>query len=241
MKFKLLWLYMLDDCDHAGVWHTDFEIASIRIGAEVTKEEALEVFKDKIVTFDEGEKWFFPSFIEFQYGQLNNSNRLHGSVIKILDKYGLTETLKGLPRPLYGPTKGPMDKDKEQDKDKEKEKDKEEYKGEVKEIVKYLNHVTGSTYRVSGSKTRDLIKARIREGFKVNDFKVVITKKFKEWTGTEWQKFLRPETLFSNKFEGYVNQPESNGKMDSGIDRFNKAQKEEDDEENGTDPSFNIY
>ena len=38
-SFKLLWFYILDDCDHAGVWHTDFEVAGIRIGHKINNEK----------------------------------------------------------------------------------------------------------------------------------------------------------------------------------------------------------
>ena len=51
-----------------------------------------------------------------------------------------------------------------------------------------------------------MIRARINDGFEVNDFKIVIDNKADEWVGTDFEKFLRPETLFSNKFEGYLNQ-----------------------------------
>jgi len=67
--------------------------------------------------------------------------------------------------------------------------------------------VCGSNYKVSSKNTIQLIKARIKDGFTVDDFKVVIDKKFKEWSHDDkFCKFLRPETLFSNKFEGYLNQ-----------------------------------
>lgn len=77
-----------------------------------------------------------------------------------------------------------------------------------KEIVSYLNMRTGSQYRHTTKKTRELIRARWNEGFRLEDFKTVIDKKCVEWVGTEWEKFLRPETLFrAGKFESYLNQP----------------------------------
>ncbi|QGN60307.1 MULTISPECIES: conserved phage C-terminal domain-containing protein [Leuconostoc] len=78
-----------------------------------------------------------------------------------------------------------------------------------KEIVDYLNEKTGSKYRSSGSKTKSLIKARTNEGFSLDDFKTVIEKKAKEWSGTTMEKYLRPETLFGTKFEGYLNEKQS--------------------------------
>jgi len=86
-KFKLLWLYILDDCNHAGIWDTDFEVASIRIGSKINEKEAVKVFAEQIKIFDKGNKWFIPKFIDFQYGTLNENSRPHQAVIKLLDKY----------------------------------------------------------------------------------------------------------------------------------------------------------
>lgn len=84
--YKLLWLYILDDCDHAGIWQVDFEVASIRIGEQVNEQEAIKCFGDRIEIFNEGTKWFIVDFIDFQYGQLSEKNRMHLSVINILTK-----------------------------------------------------------------------------------------------------------------------------------------------------------
>lgn len=75
-----------------------------------------------------------------------------------------------------------------------------------KEICDYLNTRTGSNYRSTTNKTKDLIKARFNEGFTLDDFKTVIDKKCVEWMNTDMQKYLRPETLFGTKFESYLNQ-----------------------------------
>ena len=76
------------------------------------------------------------------------------------------------------------------------------------EIVNYLNNSAGTNYRASSKKTRELIKARINEGYTLEDFKVVIEKKTRDWINDNKMKgYLRPETLFGTKFEGYLNQP----------------------------------
>lgn len=76
-----------------------------------------------------------------------------------------------------------------------------------KEIVDYLNEKTGSKYRSSGSKTKSLIKARVNDGFNLDDFKKVIDTKTSQWLNDQkMKKFLRPETLFGTKFEGYLNE-----------------------------------
>lgn len=75
------------------------------------------------------------------------------------------------------------------------------------EIVNYLNERTGSSYRHTTKKTKDLIKARFNEGFTLDDFKIVIDKKTVEWLNDKnMNKYLRPETLFGTKFESYLNQ-----------------------------------
>lgn len=73
-------------------------------------------------------------------------------------------------------------------------------------IVSYLNEKAGTNYKPTSRKTQDLIKARLNEKFTVDDFKTVIDKKVAEWKGTDMEKYLRPETLFGTKFEGYLNQ-----------------------------------
>lgn len=78
---------------------------------------------------------------------------------------------------------------------------------DIKEIVEYLNHATGASYRVNTPKTQQMIRARMREGFTVDDFKTVIDKKTKAWgKDPKMQEFLRPVTLFGTKFESYLNE-----------------------------------
>jgi uncharacterized phage protein (TIGR02220 family) len=74
------------------------------------------------------------------------------------------------------------------------------------EIIKDLNLKAKTNYKHTTQKTKDAINARFNEGFKLEDFFTVHDKKVKEWLNTDYSKFLRPETLYSNKFEGYLNQ-----------------------------------
>lgn len=77
-------------------------------------------------------------------------------------------------------------------------------------VIDYLNEKTERTgkekYSSTSPKTQTLIKARLREKYELEDFKIVIDKKCKEWLGTDMEKYLRPETLFGNKFESYLKQ-----------------------------------
>ncbi|MDM0919568.1 hypothetical protein CYK75_02740 [Clostridium perfringens] len=81
-------------------------------------------------------------------------------------------------------------------------------------VIEYLNSKTGKSYKSTTRKTQSLIKARIDEGFNEEEFFKVIDSKVSEWKGTEYEKYLRPETLFGNKFEGYLNQDFGSGKKE---------------------------
>lgn len=80
-------------------------------------------------------------------------------------------------------------------------------KEDIVEIVNYLNDVAEKKFKHTTRKTQTLIKARLREGFTVDDFKKVIDIKTKEWKNDKkMNQYLRPETLFGTKFESYLNQ-----------------------------------
>ena len=108
------------------------------------------------------------------------------------------------------------EKQKENEKENEKENDNdnevsyadsvnESFNDTLNQIISYLNAKAAMNYKASSKKTQSLIRARIADGFNVDDFMTVIDKKCAEWIGTEYEKYLRPETLFGTKFEGYLN------------------------------------
>lgn len=144
--YKLLWDYLYHDCNHAGIWIIDFEIAQIYLGHDmpVNKAEALELFNAeevKIIELNNGKKWFIPSFVEFQYGKLNPSNKAHASVISILEKEEVVIE-RGLFKPLVRTLQGAKDKDMDKDMDKEKEgivkgRNKKFIKPKIEEVRSY--------------------------------------------------------------------------------------------------------
>jgi uncharacterized phage protein (TIGR02220 family) len=107
------------------------------------------------------------------------------------------------------------------DKEEDKEIDKEYIS-----IVSYLNEKAGTNFKATTGKTKSAINARLNEGFKLEDFKTVIDKKCAEWIGTEMQKYLRPETLFGTKFEGYLNAKQGRNDTHAGTESdFHSARK----------------
>jgi len=106
-EYKCFWLYLLDDCDHCGIWHVDLEVAQLRLGIKLSLEKALGLFKERVVVFDDKTKWFILDFIPFQYGVLTDKSKMAKPIIPILQKYNLIPYLYPINRV----------KEKEQDKD----------------------------------------------------------------------------------------------------------------------------
>ena len=78
-------------------------------------------------------------------------------------------------------------------------------------VIDYLNRKANTNYRSSTKNTQSFINARVSEGFTVEDFKKVIDSKSKEWLNTDFEKYLRPATLFGTKFENYLNEANKKG------------------------------
>lgn len=107
----------------------------------------------------------------------------------------------------------------------EKEDKKEEPKKQIKEIVNYLNSKTNKNFRSTTANTIKLIKNRLNEGYVIDDFKKVIDIKTKEWFNNDFEKYLRPITLFGSKFESYLNEKKDR----STINRIEAIETEDDD------------
>lgn len=75
------------------------------------------------------------------------------------------------------------------------------------QTVLYLNAKTGKHFRPTNKAAKRCINARLNEGYTLDDFCKVIDIKAAEWTGTDYEKYLNPETLFGNKMDKYLNQP----------------------------------
>lgn len=105
---KLLFLYIIDRCDNAGVWDIDLETASHYIGANIGTDE-LKALDTHLLPLGKGKVWV-RDFVKFQYGQLNAKVPPHKPVIARLNALSL---------PLSYPSGSPQEKEKEKDKDKE--------------------------------------------------------------------------------------------------------------------------
>ena len=76
-----------------------------------------------------------------------------------------------------------------------------------KDVIDYLNGKIGARYKASSAINKRLIDARVKEGYKLDDFKRVIDNKVAAWAQDQkMSKYLRPQTLFGTKFESYLNE-----------------------------------
>ena len=88
---------------------------------------------------------------------------------------------------------------------KEREEETQKESSAVEQIVSCLNEKAGTAFRASTRQTRKHIHARLAEGYSPQDFEAVIAYKVSKWKDDpRMQGYLRPETLFGAKFEGYL-------------------------------------
>jgi hypothetical protein len=140
---KLAWIYILDTCDHAGIWEKNLRLLNFQIGSAFVEDDFNLLFKGKYIEINK--KWFIPNFIKFQYGKgfLTSSTPAVKSARELLldigfiqsDSKGLLTLIKELPNPSL------TLKDKDKDKDEyiymDKVKNKNEYISKVTSIDKY--------------------------------------------------------------------------------------------------------
>jgi uncharacterized phage protein (TIGR02220 family) len=95
----------------------------------------------------------------------------------------------------------------------------------VEKVLKYLNEKANTSFTSKGSNA-ELISARIAEGYVYEDFVSVIDKKVADWKNSDWQKYLRPSTLFNKtKFENYLNENGTKSKFGKFTDSVEKARQ----------------
>jgi hypothetical protein len=116
---KLLWLWLCDRCDHAGIIEPSLKLASFHIGYQYPI-DTLSAFGDRIEEIGCG-KYLLTKFIQFQYGTISRDCMAHKPVFASLEKHKVEfseRVSKGYPKGIN------TLKDKNKDKDKDKDKDK---------------------------------------------------------------------------------------------------------------------
>ncbi|HFQ9028037.1 TPA: conserved phage C-terminal domain-containing protein [Streptococcus agalactiae] len=215
-----------NDCiiDYEGTFDNYAEELALRL--ETSEEQinmALAYFvKCGVIQVDDGGNTHYPQ-AKALLGQETNWNRYK-------KKQAELEKFQPLSNKVPTEIEIEIEKDKEKDKEKEYivEQSPTEYlfpdwleekyveqvkKGNPKNFdyripIAYLNQKMNSNYKFVKTNT-DLVKARLKDSYTLEDFKAVIDKKCSEWVNSDMEKYLRPSTLFNaSKFESYLNQPE---------------------------------
>jgi uncharacterized phage protein (TIGR02220 family) len=191
----------LNDAKNKGVYVADFDTLSTLFKCDLATAERS--IKDLKTT----------ETLEIEY--------LEDGVVRIESRRILREKAISETRSEIGKTGGRGHKSKpkakvKQTESKTKAKPKQitEYDNDneyvIETVINYLNTKASTDFKISTKATQVLISARVKDGYGVDDFKTVIDKKTKEWLPKpDMVVYLRPETLFGNKFEGYLNQIES--------------------------------
>jgi len=89
-------------------------------------------------------------------------------------------------------------------------------------ILDYLNEKKPSKipYKKTHSNLK-YIESRIKEKFKMEDFKIVVDHKTREWKdNVKMKKYIRPATLFGTKFNQYLVEAYEFQQMNDGSKNF---------------------
>lgn len=113
--YKVIWQYLLDSCNHAGLMKRGVSLLNFSCKTEITEEELLRVFDKRIFALTD--YYFIPKFIKFQYGNLVSDKPVIVSVIRGLEQSNDYRIIKQL---LANHSIMIKDKDKSIDKDKSK-------------------------------------------------------------------------------------------------------------------------
>lgn len=128
---KLLFLWLVDNCDNAGVIDPDLMLAAFQIGDKVDEHNMSELVS-RMQTLPNGKRWI-TKFVNFQFGPLSYDSRVHASVMRLLDSHGIqypNDTIS-----IAYVKGGDTTKDKDKDKDKDNVKDKDWIESLKKESV----------------------------------------------------------------------------------------------------------
>tara|TARA_R110002020_G_C16199639_1_gene766164 strand:- start:675 stop:1322 length:648 start_codon:yes stop_codon:yes gene_type:complete len=194
-KDKLIWIYILTKCDHAGIFDADWEAMAFFIKG-ISGRDGFDnlpnAIKDKMTPI-ENDQYFIPSFIEYQYGQLRINSKPHLSVIKRLEEKGLNSYLQRVMVTL-------KDKEKEKEIDKRQDKFIEKVNNIIKE-KKYSNDETNNFVGFWTERNTSNTKMRfeLQQTFDIVRRLATWVKNNKDWKINKKDKNERKEMQFTGR------------------------------------------
>lgn len=213
IEMKMFYNYILDKCDHAGVWKVNFKLANFLIGKKINKKDVINAMGNRIYIISD-EYWFIKNFIDFQYGELNEKNNAHKGVFKILNKFNILDYKSlGASEGLVSPKGGAQDKDKDKDKDKEKEKENFDIDFIYKNYPRKQGKKSGVEKLQSIIKTQEQYDnvmhgvIRYRKYCEQNDQEQKYIKQFSTWVnGEHWNDDYVIEKTYEEKMRDIDNE-----------------------------------
>lgn len=197
-EYKALWLFLVDKCDHAGIWKLDADAWKYYIGVPFTPEAVLQAFNNgKERVKQVGDKWIVTGFIEFQYGILNPEHRVHKSVIERLSKAS-KKGIKTLNKPLPNSMHTDKEIEKEKDKDKDKDKDNTHFDLLWSRYPRKLGLTSARKYYNSSVKTeqdKSLIETALNKYLKYIDGKEIQYVKHASTWFNSWREWVEYEEI----------------------------------------------
>jgi len=222
---KLAFLFIVDNCDNAGVWDADMELANFSIGMEIPWVKVRESLGERLEVLKSG-KWHLKKFVNFQCGELSEECKPHAAVIRLLNKHGIQRVSKGYPKGMNTLKEKDQDKDKERDEDQEGdargeesvakarqareelEEDKAATRDNAKLLLEALNELTGKKFTPVDSHLNPII-ARLNEpGIEPEECEKMLRRQVKLWKNDpKMSAHLVPSTLFrASNFQKYYDQ-----------------------------------
>jgi hypothetical protein len=184
--YRIIWLYLIDSCTHAGVWKKDFRGLNFNCNTSISEAEILEVFGSRLV--DCGNFFFIPKFIKFQYSQGLGSNKpVIVSVVKELKSNNLYDIIKKQFGNDYLIIKD-KSKDKSKSKDIEKEKEKKPEPKKFNPLALIPEKWNGDLFEAEWD---DFMASRKKKGWSCTPKVLSIRiKQLRELSGDDWGKAL---------------------------------------------------
>lgn len=215
---KHAWDYINDNCDNAGVWDPNFQIADLQIGGgdpafKVDWDKFRALAGNRIEVLPNG-KWWSTRHIAFQCrGALSffgkkGPNRPHLAILGLLRKHELIEKYSRIEMRLFGRTFLTLPRPDQPD--GQAEEAQQAFKldsppktpeprcsSAVKEIIGHLNTTAGRNFSSSPENAR-LVEHVLKETKNdVAGLQKMISRQVQLWQGTEYQEYLQPSTLFA--------------------------------------------
>jgi uncharacterized phage protein (TIGR02220 family) len=222
-EFALLKLtFKLFNAEKRGVFYANFRALSVLFKSDL--EQTKEIFKELIDN------------------NILNIGEVEDGKFEIISRRMVREATLSEIRSLAGSEGGRGKKAKrKQNESKTKAKGQQNTDIDIEYIVKLLNEKSGKNFDFKNTKTASLILSRKKEGFNKEDFEKVIIHKCNEWLSDDkMNEYLRPQTLFSYKFEGYLQSVPKNKVIPIGSIPFSEEQNRINLETYGNNPSRKI-